>query len=377
MEPFPPIFAYVIFFILDFIAFILDITVVASIAGVFLSFLSTFLYVLWVFFRYGPGKAAEKIFNLKNKTGKKLMKLFGGAVIPFVNVWAVYDDYREETGHASGGGLFGFLNNIKSKKGDDSKSEAEIEKEMYSGATGSDSASGYIERDSQVINKGLQSIKQYFNNLQNILSSRNVNSANSVLNSANTTLSIMNKSKADAEKYFKEIAQPYASTREQMKNIENDIQEAGSLVSNMSSLIELSRMDIQKSSSTDNSNSYNYSFGREIAKQKSKMTIQEEIGGVKTGLNKEDYDSGIKNYGDFDTYTKENKENEENKRQKQEEARKNDEAKRIQGIKADQDLRTEMLDTAKRRYGENSDEAKRGKEEEDSNHSNDDYREII
>nr|MBP9766138.1 hypothetical protein [Candidatus Paceibacterota bacterium] len=93
--------------------------------------------------------------------------------------------------------------------------------------------------------------------------------------------------------------------------------------------------------------------------------------------NKEDYDSGIKNYGDFDTYTKENKENEENKRQKQEEARKNDEAKRIQGIKADQDLRTEMLDTAKRRYGENSDEAKRGKEEEDSNHSNDDYREII
>lgn len=112
-------------------------------------------------------------------------------------------------------------------------------------------------------------------------------------------------------------------------------------------------------------------------KDKSNMTISEEIGGVKTGLNKEDYDSGIKNYGDFDTYTKENKENEENKRQKQEEARKNDEAKRIQGIKADQDLRTEMLDTAKRRYGENSDEAKRGKEEEDSNHSNDDYREII
>ncbi|MBP9766148.1 MAG: hypothetical protein KBD12_02930, partial [Candidatus Pacebacteria bacterium] len=71
MAPFPPIFAYVIFFILDFIAFILDITVVASIAGVFISFLTTFLYILWVFFRYGPGKAAENLFNLKQKAAKK------------------------------------------------------------------------------------------------------------------------------------------------------------------------------------------------------------------------------------------------------------------------------------------------------------------
>ena len=65
MAPFPPIFAYVIFGILDFIAFILYITGIFAIAGLFFSFLSTLLYILWVFFRYGGSKAVEKLFNLK------------------------------------------------------------------------------------------------------------------------------------------------------------------------------------------------------------------------------------------------------------------------------------------------------------------------
>lgn len=93
---FPPIFAYVIFFILDLIAFIFDITGIFGPVGVVISFLTTMFYFMWVFLRYGPSKMTQKLFNWKNKPLKKVVKTIGGSVIPFVNVWAVYDDYKEE-----------------------------------------------------------------------------------------------------------------------------------------------------------------------------------------------------------------------------------------------------------------------------------------
>lgn len=94
---FPPIFAYVGFFILDLIAFVFDITGIFAEVGIFISSLATFAYFGWVFVRYGPKKMSEKLFNWrKGKVFKKVMKTVGGSIVPFVNVWAVYDDYKQE-----------------------------------------------------------------------------------------------------------------------------------------------------------------------------------------------------------------------------------------------------------------------------------------
>lgn len=105
---FPPIFALVIFGILDFIELVFDITGFGSPVGVFLSFLSTLLYFIQVFMRYGWKKMVEKLFKYKGipkkKAAKKVMKVFGNSFIPFVTTWAVWDDYQEEKREKAGKG---------------------------------------------------------------------------------------------------------------------------------------------------------------------------------------------------------------------------------------------------------------------------------
>lgn len=301
MEPFPPIFAYVIFFILDLIAFILDITVVASIAGVFISFLSTFFYILWVFFRYGPGKAAEKLFSFKNKTGKKVMKIFGGSVIPFVNVWAVYDDYKEE--------IKEFRNKEKGIVEDESQNkESGIFKKLVLGA-------GVIATG------GL--------------------AAGAIAGEA----AVAGEAAAVAEGGALATAGEAATVGREAKLVEGNL---GS------------------------------GIGKGAAKKGNIKTIEEEVGGVKTGLNREDYDSEIKNYGDFNTYIKENKEKEEEKVRQEEEKKKNAEAKRIQGLKVEKDLREEMLDKSQRRFGTGTNELraiKGGDSDNSEENLQDEYRE--
>lgn len=290
MPPFPPIFAYVIFGVLDFLALILDF--VLGIGILFSSF-STFLYILWVFFRYGPGKASEKLFNLKNKTGKKLMKILGGSIIPFVNVWAVHDDYKQEKRE--------YKNKELGIVEDDSESDSGgfLKKALLAAAVVSTggAAAGAIAGEATVAGEAAMATE----------------------GSALSTGEAVN-----------------IGTR------------SGKMIQN--------------------------NLGRGFLKQKNKMTIQEEIGGVKTGLNREDYDVGIKNYGDFNTYIKENKEKEEEKKRQEEDRKQKDEAKRIQGLKVEQDLRTEMIERSKRRYGEDSDQVRKMTQE---NSGSDDYREVI
>jgi hypothetical protein len=96
-------FGLVIFFILDLIAMVFDIFVITSPLGVFVTFLSTLTYILYTFMVYGKIKGTSKLFDFKKnfkqkafkKIGKKAFKLIGGSTIPFVNVWAIWDDYRE------------------------------------------------------------------------------------------------------------------------------------------------------------------------------------------------------------------------------------------------------------------------------------------
>lgn len=47
-------------------------------------------------------------------------------------------------------------------------------------------------------------------------------------------------------------------------------------------------------------------MGRKMIKRGNVKTIEEEVGGVKTGMNREDYDSGISDYSRMDTYEKNN-----------------------------------------------------------------------
>ncbi len=94
-----------------------------------------------------------------------------------------------------------------------------------------------------------------------------------------------------------------------------------------------------------------------------KKTISEEVGGMKTGLAREDYDAGITDYSRPQTYEDlieaKRKEKEEKDRQAQKEARQ----KKIQGIKAEQDLRQELFDRSKRRYGQEAKETERLEDE--------------
>lgn len=219
-------FAIVIFVILDVIAFVLDLTAVASIAGVFISFLSTLFYILYVFFVYGSSKAVEKLFSFKNKTGKKIMKIFGGSVIPFVNVWAVYDDYREEK-------------KIKENK-----------------------EKGITEDSSQ--NKGSGIFKKL------ILGAGVIATGGAAAGVLAGEAAVAGEAAAVAEG---NVASKAITARGEAKVVQGN---------------------------------FGSGIGKKLANKGSKKTIEEEIGGVKTGLNREDYDSGISDYSRMDTYEKNN-----------------------------------------------------------------------
>lgn len=103
---FPPIFAYVIFFILDLLSLVFSMSVFLAPLGIVITNITTILYIGRVYFKYGPEKTVEKLFKYKNIPSKvltkKVMKVFGSTVIPFITVWAIYDDYKEEVNKLEG-----------------------------------------------------------------------------------------------------------------------------------------------------------------------------------------------------------------------------------------------------------------------------------
>lgn len=91
---------------------------------------------------------------------------------------------------------------------------------------------------------------------------------------------------------------------------------------------------------------------------KKKQTIAEEVGGIKTGLNREDYDAGV-DFSKIKTYDDLVKEKEQKAKDEQRKAEAENEKRRIQGIKTEQSLRKEILERSKRRFGKKSKEAER------------------
>jgi len=97
---FPPIFALAFFGLLDTIAFVFDIFAITAPIGILITTFSTFIYICWLFQRYGFKKTRERLFSLnkvrKSKWLKSGIKIFGASVIPYLNVWAVWDDHKED-----------------------------------------------------------------------------------------------------------------------------------------------------------------------------------------------------------------------------------------------------------------------------------------
>ncbi len=97
---FPPIFSLAIFFILDTIALVFYLLVFTAPAAVFLKNITLALYIARTYAVYGSKKTVIKLFKFKGSSRKdifkKAIKLGGGSLIPYVNVWAVWSDYKDD-----------------------------------------------------------------------------------------------------------------------------------------------------------------------------------------------------------------------------------------------------------------------------------------
>lgn len=283
----PPIFSLVLFFILDTMELVFDIFVITSPIGVFMSILSTILYILILLFKYGPKKTKERLFTFKKvprtKAFKKIMKVFGASFIPFMTTWAVWDDYKED---------------LKEKKTLQLVLEEEKKKEL--------------------------NLKQKVASEQALLQkSKEVRMREAPATSSVTSV----------------------STESTGETGENDLP-----------VREDERMETPK-------NPWIKSTRKEITQKRgNEKTISEEVGGMKTGLSREDYDADIRDYSKPETYQTLIEEKRKEKEEKDKQAQKEAEQKKIQGIKVEQDIREELFKRSKRRYGKEAEETKKLKD---------------
>lgn len=275
----PPIFSLVLFFILDTMELVFDIFVITSPIGVFMSILSTILYILILLFKYGPKKTKERLFTFKKvprtKAFKKIMKVFGASFIPFMTTWAVWDDYKED---------------LKEKKTLQLVLEEEKKKEL--------------------------NLKQKVASEQALLQK----SEEVRMEEAPATSSVTS-----------------VSTESTGETGENDLP-----------VREDERMETPK-------NPWIKSTRKEITQKRgNEKTISEEVGGMKTGLSREDYDADIRDYSKPETYQtlieEKRKEKEERDKQTQKEAK----VIRMQDVQKKKTSLREDLEKSTRRYGKNA-----------------------
>lgn len=103
----------------------------------------------------------------------------------------------------------------------------------------------------------------------------------------------------------------------------------------------------------------NRTIDKDIKNKRQEKTITEEVSGIKTGQNFEDYNAGLKDYSDIATYEQDLKEKEEQKQKENIENQKEKDLKRMQGIKEQQNLREKMIEESNRRFGKDSNEIER------------------
>ncbi len=281
---FPPIFSLILFFILDILEFVFDIFGISAPVGVFLSVFSTMLYIILLFIKYGPKKARKRLFEFKKvpktKAFKKVMKVFGASVIPFLTTWAVWDDYKED---------------LEEKK----QKELEIKTQNQK----------FILEKEQNVQKELEAQK-------------------------------INQIKEEAD-------------NENNQNIAENNQDNQEGINNR--WIKNNKVNPKNNQQNKEENNKQNKEGENV---KNNKTTFEYLGG-KTGFNQKDYENSTLDFSRTDAYQdylkKEKIKNEAKIKAVEIEAKR----RKIQGIKAEQDLRQELFERSKRRFGEKAKETQK------------------
>lgn len=283
---FPPIFAYVIFFVLDLIALVFYLLGITGPIGALMTTFTTGLYAIWVFTRYGFTKGKEKLFKYRNvprkKVMKKVAKVFGSSVIPFLTVWAVYDDYKEETREKSGQGEEGFEEKKESKKSKLLKGAALTAATVATGGTAGVAAAGTRAAAGRAA--------------AGTAAKTGAKTAATTKVSTETSQSIVRNT---SSRIVRDIGD------DRVQNIVDNVTEE----------------EISKKTKVSKERDINPWIKRSSVggkKDPANKTIAEEVSGIKTGLkNPEDYKEDLLDFSRPETYTKLVEEREQNKKEEE------------------------------------------------------------
>lgn len=334
----PPIFAYVIFFVLDFLAFIFYIFGVTAPIGAFLTSFTTGLYILRTLFKYGPKRTGEKLFKYRNisnkKLAKKLMKVFGSSIIPFLTVWAVHDDYKEDLQIAKGGGDVNATEEERTKKKGNLKKAAVLAgATLATGGAGGAALVGRAATGRAIAKTGVKKVgdaKLASAKAGLVGSGVAQEVSKEILEEEREQRIVEERAQARNEAMLRGKEESLESTEEQREK------RKGGEVGGMREINPWMKVSSKR-------------VGREDIKKE--KTISEEVGGIKTGLEREDYDENIVNFSKPRTYENLLAEREEN-RKKEEKKRKEIESNRIIQKKKEEFEQRQVYDRAFiRRFG--------------------------
>lgn len=357
---FPPIFAYIIFFILDLLALVFYLFVITTPLGTIMTSFTTGLYLLRTLFKYGPQKTAEKLFKYRNipqkKVIKKIMKVFGSSVIPFLTVWAIHDDYKEEIAELA-----------KAKRdGEEKKKKTETLKKVATTAalvgatvaTGGAAAPAAAAAGTRVVagraaagagarvatgagarsagagatraattRGGVASSTGRASATTGTRTSRTADKLDSVRRGLDVAGDISELEDKYRESRDSEISREDDSSKEDIKfsqeeeigisdrdNTALDIsREVGGVVGSYSvpsESVESEDEDIEDEArgvyeeTGREINPWMRKTGGEISKRRAKRTVAEEVAGIKTGLRREDYEEDLVDFSKMETYEK-------------------------------------------------------------------------
>lgn len=272
----PPFFSLILFFIIDTLALVCYLTILLSPLGAVINFLGNGLYFTISLVKYGPAKMKDRYLNFKKGSKfKKVVKIFGGSLIPYIHLWSIYDDYKTDL-----------------KEAKEKKQEIKLKQE------------GEIKAQVEARNK---------------------------------TVEVQNKQRIQKQ----DGGSTQLSDENQTIDNQENIETAGiETINTQAGENPWMMRDKRKPNIQD------------------KKTIAEEVGGIKTGLNREDYDEYVTNYSKQGTYAEDIKEKEEKAKKEREARIKENQQKRIQGLKGKESLRKEMLTRSEKRFGKTTNEAK-------------------
>lgn len=277
----PPFFSYILFFIIDTLALVCYVSILLSPLGWIINLLGNFLYFTICLVKYGPQKTGERLFNFrKGKKLKKVIKVLGGSFIPYVHIWSIYDDYKQD------------LEEIQVKKITAQTEAIEIEKAKQA----------ELVKETNLAREQSSSVQE------------------------------------SRQGIGKEVTQNKQAEESETSEVES----------------EGDRREEREESRIENP--WLISQSRKSKKANPETTL-EEVGGIRTGLKREDYEDNLTNFSKVEAYEAYASEKNQERLAKNRQREKENRAKSIQGVKVEQSLRKEMLEKSQKRFGKKTKEA--------------------